>query len=363
MISISIDGLQKRFGRVVAVNNLCLDIEEGEFISILGPSGCGKTTVLRSLAGLETPDAGVIRMLDKLVFSAAKGLMVPPGGRGIGMVFQSYALWPHMSVAANVAFGLEVLRMSRVEQAKRVAAALESVGIGDLHSRYPSELSGGQQQRVALARALVTEPRILLLDEPLSNLDAKLRLQMRSELQRLHHKLGCTVVYVTHDQLEASTLSTRVVVMRQGVLQQVGTPREIYRSPATAWVADFVGNPTINFLSATVTPDGEGLRLESGAVISLKRRGLRSGLKVKLGLRPEAVQIVGCSEPGSVPATVHSLQPAGNETYVQVRLGQDIITLRASGDADWTLDEEVGLCIDRQAVLVFSGDTEQLLDI
>ncbi len=362
MLSIQIEGLHKRFGKTIAVQNLCLEIEEGEFISVLGPSGCGKTTVLRCLAGLETPNSGSIHMDGQLVFSSSKGVIVPPGRRGIGMVFQSYALWPHMSVGANVAFGLETQGVAREELKKRVSEALEIVGIGELTERYPSELSGGQQQRVALARALVTEPRTLLLDEPLSNLDAKLRLQMRSELQRLHRRLDCTVVYVTHDQLEASTLSTRIVLMRQGVLQQIGTPKEIYQKPTNAWVADFIGSPSVNFIAGTVTQDGEGVKLSGGSVLAMKRTSWSAGMGVTVGLRPETISIVASTELSDLVGTVHSLQPAGNETFVQVRVGPDIVTVRVFGEADWALDEGVGLRIDERTVLVFRSDTEQLLD-
>ena len=362
MLSIQIDGLHKRFGKTVAIENLCLEIEEGEFISVLGPSGCGKTTVLRCLAGLETPNRGTIHMDGQLVFSSSKGVFVPPGRRGIGMVFQSYALWPHMSVGANVAFGLETQNVAKDKVKVRVGEALETVGIGELGGRFPSELSGGQQQRVALARALVTEPKILLLDEPLSNLDAKLRLQMRSELQRLHRRLGCTVVYVTHDQLEASTLSTRIVLMRHGVLQQVGTPKEIYQKPTNAWVADFIGSPSVNFVAGTVTSDSKGVQLGGGAVLNICRTAWSPSMDVTIGLRPETIAIVPTTEPVDIVGTIHSLQPAGNETFVQVRVGPDIVTVRVIGEADWTLDEEVGLQIDKRTVLVFRADTEQLLD-
>lgn len=380
--SIQVEGLRKRFGNTVAIQGLSMEIGEGEFVSLLGPSGCGKTTVLRCLAGLETPDAGTIHMDGQLVFSASRGLSVPPGRRGIGMVFQSYALWPHLSVAANVSFGLEVLGVARDEQRRRVDSVLRLVGIEDLASRFPSELSGGQQQRVALARAIVTQPRILLLDEPLSNLDAKLRLQMRAELQRLHRQLGCTVVYVTHDQMEAMTLSNRIVLLRQGVLQQAGAPREIYRRPANVWVADFVGSPGVNLLAGTVLSGGRDLKLDCGLTVRLAWRSLQPEEKVWLGLRPEDLR--PGDEPGflSLSGLVHSVQPAGNETLVQVRLGAgsgpgsggpargsdpgpgpspDVVTVRVFGEVDWSLDREVRLCIDERKVLVFSADSGRLL--
>ncbi|MGE5573341.1 MAG: ABC transporter ATP-binding protein [Bacteroidota bacterium] len=355
------EGLYKRFGNTVAVSGLSIDIEEGEFVSLLGPSGCGKTTVLRCLAGLEMPDAGSIYMNGQLVFSASRGLSVPPGRRGVGMVFQSYALWPHLSVAANVSFGLEILGIARDERERRVERVLRLVGIEELASRFPSELSGGQQQRVALARAIVTEPRILLLDEPLSNLDAKLRLQMRAELQRLHRQLGCTVVYVTHDQMEAMTLSNRIILLRKGELQQAGAPLEIYRRPANAWVADFVGSPGINMLAGTVLSGGHDVKLDCGPTVTLSLHCLRPGERVRIGLRPEDLK--PGDEPGllGLSGLVHSVQPAGNETFVQVRLGPDIVTVRVSGEVEWSLDREVRLCIDERKILVFSADTGVLL--
>lgn len=352
MSGIRISGLVKRFGSVVAVNNVSLEIGEGEFVSLLGPSGCGKTTILRCLAGLETPDAGVIQIGDDVVFSADTGINIPPGKRGLGMVFQSYALWPHMSVFNNVSFGLELMGIPREKRAQIVADALNLVGIGELAHRYPSELSGGQQQRVALARAVVTQPKILLLDEPLSNLDAKLRMQMRAELQRLHRKLKCTVVYVTHDQLEAMTLSTKIVLLKDGVLQQYDEPHRIYEEPVNCWVADFVGNPVINRLAGTVLPNGL-VQLDCGPSIRLSSHKLDAQQRIQIGLRPEEIQL---REDGSgiiLKGTVHSVQPAGGETYVQVKIGTDVITVKVFGKALFELEEEVTVCIDEDKILVF----------
>lgn len=351
MSGIRITGLEKRFGSVIAVNNVSLNIGEGEFVSLLGPSGCGKTTILRCLAGLETPDAGQIEINGKLVFSLDAGVNVPPGKRKLGMVFQNYALWPHMTVFSNVAFGLELMGIAREKRGEMVQEALELVGIGELGHRFPSELSGGQQQRVALARAVVTQPDILLLDEPLSNLDAKLRLQMRAELQRLHHKLKCTVVYVTHDQLEAMTLSTKIVLLKSGVLQQYDPPHKVYDQPINCWVADFVGNPTINRLGGSVHPDGS-IRLDCGPRIHLRNYGLAANQRVQIGLRPEDVELQG--ETGiAFKGVVHSVQPAGGETYVQIELGTDVITAKVSGKVYLDLEEEVSVCIEESKVLVF----------
>ena len=224
MASIEIENLTKRYGAMTALDNVSLKIESGEFLVLLGPSGCGKTTLLRCLAGLETPDEGEIYMDGELVFSSKFNRIVPPGKRNLGMVFQSYALWPHMTVRDNVKFGLDVLNLSESDSKDRLDQVLKDLGMSDLQNRYPSELSGGQQQRVALARLLATKPPVFLMDEPLSNLDARLRMDMRVELKKFQASTGSTTVYVTHDQTEAMTMSTRVVVMRDGQIQQVSPP-------------------------------------------------------------------------------------------------------------------------------------------
>src|SRR5262249_30541715 len=237
MASIQVDRVTKRFGAVRAVQQLTLDIRDREFVTLLGPSGCGKTTLLRLIAGFGAPDEGEIRAGGRTLSTSAP--VVPPERRGMGMVFQNYAVWPHRTVYQNVAFGLRVRRVGRAETETRVRAALAMVNLSGLESRYPGQLSGGQQQRVALARSLVVEPGILLLDEPLSNLDAKLRERMRWELKELQRRTGITFVYVTHDQSEAMALSDRIAVMHQGVVLQVGTPREVYTQPSSKTVADF----------------------------------------------------------------------------------------------------------------------------
>lgn len=247
---IVLEGITKRFPGVTVIDNMDLEILDRDFTTLLGPSGCGKTTTLRIIAGLEEPDAGEIWIDDRLVFSARRGVNVPASERKVGMIFQSYALWPHMTVFRNVAFGLEG-RMGKDEIRKRVHESLANVQMAEYVERYPSELSGGQQQRVALARMLAAQPEILLMDEPLSNLDAKLRMQMRAELKRMHNDLDVTVVYVTHDQEEALTLSTRIAVMNNGIIEQYDAPNQVYKNPATLFVADFMGNPQMNFLKVT----------------------------------------------------------------------------------------------------------------
>ena len=243
MARIVLKNITKKFGQVTAVDNLNLVIEDGSFATLLGPSGCGKTTTLRMLAGLEDPTSGEIWIGDKCVFSSEKGHYVPPGKREMGLVFQSYALWPHLNVFDNIAFGHKIAKRPAQEIKEKVFEIARVLQIHELLDRYPSELSGGQQQRVAIARVLVMKPKVLLLDEPLSNLDSKLRMDMRAELKRLHLETGSTIVYVTHDQLEALTMSSHVAVMDSGRLQQWAPHMEIYNAPANVFTADFIGNP------------------------------------------------------------------------------------------------------------------------
>jgi iron(III) transport system ATP-binding protein len=303
-------GRGERHGRVHAVEELSLEVKEGELFTLLGPSGCGKTTTLRCIAGLEMPDAGEITLADRVLFSSTRRIRVPANERGLGMVFQSYAIWPHMNVFANVAFPLQVLprrrRSGKKALRERVERALAVVQLDELASRPATDLSGGQQQRLALARALVLEPPLLLLDEPLSNLDAKLREEMRFELKRLQRELGITGIYVTHDQVEALAMSNRLAVMRAGRIEQVGRPREIYEAPQSRFVADFIG--TSNFIDGVVesrsdgvyavrTPDGQ-LRVRSEAEFA-------PGTKVVVATRPEHVSLDSTPTNGTGPNRWH----------------------------------------------------------
>jgi iron(III) transport system ATP-binding protein len=289
-------GRGERTGRVLAVDDISLDVEEGELFTLLGPSGCGKTTTLRCIAGLETPDRGRIELAGRVLFSSSPRALVPANERGLGMVFQSYAIWPHMNVYKNVAFPLQVLprrrRPGRNALRERVERALAVVQLGHLASRQATDLSGGQQQRLALARALVLEPRLLLLDEPLSNLDAKLREEMRFELKRLQRELGITGVYVTHDQVEALAMSNRVAVMRDGRIDQVGRPREIYESPSSRFVADFIG--TSNFIDGVVEAHENGVytvRTSEGELRVRSDADFAPGSAVVVSARPEHVEL------------------------------------------------------------------------
>ncbi|MCC6535331.1 MAG: ABC transporter ATP-binding protein [Burkholderiales bacterium] len=291
---ISVHGLTKRFGQNVVVNRVDLAIEEGELFTLLGPSGCGKTTLLRLIAGFYAPDEGEIRFNERVVNA------LPPDERGIGMVFQNYALWPHMTVAENIGYGLKLRKIKAAEIAQRRDAILDKVKLSGLGNRYPGQLSGGQQQRVALARALVLNPKILLLDEPLSNLDAKIRVQVRAEIRKLQKELGITTVYVTHDQEEALTLSDRIAVFNQGKVYQIGPPKALYERPANRFVADFIG--ISNLIEGTVTAiDAERRRLKIetalGALSALYDDSFRVGDACVISVRPENAALDGEARP------------------------------------------------------------------
>jgi len=321
MDGIVIENLSKHYGSTAVVKNVSLEIADTEFVTLLGPSGCGKTTTLRLIAGFLKPDAGTIRVGDTILSS--KGSVVPPEKRGMGMVFQTYAIWPHLTVYENVVFGLEVRRIPKQDARKRVTDALDMVHLGGMEDRYPNQMSGGQQQRVALARSLVMEPRILLLDEPLSNLDAKLRERMRWELKELQRRTAITFVYVTHDQSEAMALSDRIAVMHEGELVQYGSPREIYAHPANRTVADFMG--LLNLVPGRVlggSGDDGVVALGGGHRLRLPLpSGIREGMDVHVAIRPENVTLVGTASgdtPDLVPVRVASCTFLGNLADYQV---------------------------------------------
>ena len=287
MTSITIEHVSKSFGAVHAVNDATLRVEKGELFFLLGPSGCGKTTLLRVLAGFYFPDTGRVLFDDRDVTT------VPPHKRNTGMVFQAYALWPHMTVRENLLFGLEVRRLPEAMREERVARALEMVQMTEYADRSPNQLSGGQQQRIALARALVLEPNVVLMDEPLSNLDAKLRLEMREQIRRIHDRLGLTMVYVTHDQTEALTMADRIAVMREGRIAQIGAPREIYNRPATRFVADFIGKT--NLIKGRLVSAGAQATVETAVgtlVSSSSPEGAQAGETVYCSVRPEALRVL-----------------------------------------------------------------------
>ena len=355
MAGIVIERLTKRFGATTAVRKLTLEILDREFVTLLGPSGCGKTTLLRLIAGFMAPDDGTIRVGTTTLSTPAR--VVPPEQREMGMVFQSYAVWPHKTVSQNVAFGLEVRKVPRTEIQDRVTAVLDLVNLAGLERRYPNELSGGQQQRVALARSLVVEPSILLLDEPLSNLDAKLRERMRGELKDLQRRTGITFVYVTHDQAEAMALSDRVAVMHLGELMQLGTPREVYTRPANRTVADFMG--LVNLIPALVVrAAGDNSVVTVGGkhqvTVTLPSHQAK-GQRVELAIRPENVRLhARPGGDGSVPATVTDVTFLGNLTdgYVTLDDGTRVLVQADPGQI-LEVGQPVAVRFDSTAVITF----------
>ena len=342
-----------------AVADVTLTVASGEFVTLLGPSGCGKTTTLRLIAGYLIPDAGEISVDGRLLSSPKN--VVPPESRGMGMVFQNYAVWPHKTVFENVVFGLKLRNVSRDEARERVGRVLDMVNLAGLESRYPSELSGGQQQRVALARSLVVEPAVLLLDEPLSNLDAKLRERMRSELKTLQRRTGITFIYVTHDQTEALALSDHIAVMHDGRLQQYGTPREVYLEPANHIVADFMG--LVNLIPAVLTEvAGSASTFESGtlSVTIPTPAGMTAGDRVHLAVRPEAITLAATKTdlPGAFPARVDEQNYLGNLTEFILTTGHVRLRVQAEAQAHFPLGSNVFASIDAKQCRAFPFDIE-----
>lgn len=358
MPEIILKNVRKQFGdKFVAVENLNMVIEDRSFITLLGPSGCGKTTTLRMIAGLETPTSGQIIIDGETVFDAEKGINVPPDKRDVGFLFQNYALWPHMTVYKNIAFGLENLKWPKDKIAERVKELLVMLKIEQFAERYPSELSGGQQQRVAIARTLAPKPRVLFMDEPLSNLDAKLRGEMRTELKRLHVDTNSTFIYVTHDQLEAMTLSTKVCLMEAGKLRQFAPPLEIYQRPENIFVADFMGNPTMNFLDAEMTQCEQNTAKLSFCGIQAKYTAeapLPTVKDVVIGIRPEHIGIL---EDGQVKASIYTTLPTGMETTVKVMLGGQVLSAVVFGGVDYAVDQQIAISFLDSQILLFDKAT------
>lgn len=343
MPEIILKNVTKTFDHTNAVDHLNLVIKDRDFITLLGPSGCGKTTTLRMIAGLETPTSGEIIIDGQTVFSSEKGIDVPPQKRNVGFLFQNYALWPHMTVLQNITFGLENLKWEKEKIRERSSKLMKMLQIEEYKDRYPAELSGGQQQRVAIARTLATGPRILLMDEPLSNLDAKLRMEMRSELKRLHMETDSTFVYVTHDQLEAMTLATRISLMKKGKLQQFDAPLTVYNCPSNAFTADFIGNPSINLIPVKVESRQEQevlLHMGSASIHfhALDSMEAEKGESLLLGIRPENIEI---SDEGTIEAKVYSALPSGMETVVKLDVLGLILTAVVFGDREFHINDKV----------------------
>ena len=369
MSRIELKHIDKFYGSNHVLRDINLTIEDGDFMTLLGPSGCGKTTTLRVVSGLEKPQNGTMTIDGVEMINADDAYYAEPSKRGLNLVFQSYALWPHMTVYDNIAFGLKIQKMSKAEIDRRVMDSLRMMRIDMYKDRYPTELSGGQQQRVAIARAVASSPKLLLLDEPLSNLDAKLRIDMRAELQRLHKELGTTIIYVTHDQTEALTMSTKIALFREGELVQVDKPLELYDNPCDLYTADFIGNPSINFVEASGTAGASGLsvdgvmgRLEFSREDMTPEAPASGDLKLVLGIRPEQITISReKTDAAQVEARVYAGMPAGSETLISVRVGEKLITVKELGSTHYAGDETVYLSYPPKKVNVFDASTKRLI--
>lgn len=347
---IRLNKLVKGFDGIQAVKGIDLTINKGEFVTFLGPSGCGKTTTLRCLSGLETPESGNIMVGNQCLFSKNDMINVPAGNRGLGLVFQNYALWPHMTVEQNIGFALRKKKLTSTEKRAKIDKVLDAMDLCEYGLRFPHELSGGQQQRVALARMVVNEPGILLFDEPLSNLDAKLRMKLRSELKRLHKDLGATSIYVTHDQVEALALSDKIVVMKEGTIQQIGTPYEIYHKPVNLFVADFMGNPETNLINVKMAAEKSVIPIMD-SVCSLKYSGEISASRNNeyvLNARPEDIKIDSASDGDFL---IYAIQPMGSEVMVHLRSKSGILDIIAKGPEEgylkFKIEDRVNLLVRR----------------
>jgi ABC-type sugar transport system ATPase subunit len=353
-MKIELENLSKRWGNVVGADSINLDIQDGEFVAFLGPSGCGKTTTLLMVAGIYKPTEGYIRFDDRVVNRVA------PKDRNIGMVFQSYALYPHMTVFKNISYPLKLQKVPMNEMQERSQKVADMMGIGHLMDRKPAQLSGGQQQRVALGRALVKEPGLLLFDEPLSNLDARLRLSMRSEIKRLQLELGITSIYVTHDQVEAMTMADRIAVIKDGKLQAYDTPEELYERPRTIFIGGFVGNPPMNFTEVEISQsNGEFYARRQGfeLVVSRNRGQKAVGKRVIMGIRPEDVTIAD----EGVPGEAYVVEPLGRDDLVDVVVGDAHIHVLAEPNLGLQIGDKVKLNFNTERVQFFDPDTEQSL--
>jgi multiple sugar transport system ATP-binding protein len=357
MSDLKITNLHKHYGAFHAVKGIDLDVPEGEFTVLVGPSGCGKSTLLRTIAGLEEASSGKIEIGGKDVTWAR------PRDRDIAMVFQNYALYPYLNVKDNIAFGLRARKFAEPEVEKRVKRAAEMLGIAHLLARFPRELSGGQRQRVAIGRAIVRDAILYLFDEPLSNLDAQLRDDMRVEIKRLHQEMGRTMIYVTHDQIEAMTLADRIVLLRDGLIEQQGSPLDLFERPATRFVAGFLGSPKMNFIPATAT--SSGVRLTDGTELALPAsRPMKPGQAVVLGLRPQYIAMAGATlAPGHarVPVTIELVQPTGSRVQATMPLGgASIIAELAAHDVSRP-GEKTEIDIDMTRAVIIDPETEKVL--
>ena len=360
MATVTLENITKTFGDTLAVDDVSLHIEDGEFVVLLGPSGCGKTTTLNMIAGLERPTAGHISIGGERVEH------VPPDKRDIAMVFQSIALYPHMSVYQNISFPLRMARVPKAEIDQRVRNTADLLRIGELLDRRPHQLSGGQRQRVALGRSVVRDPAVFLFDEPLSSLDAKLRVDMRVEVKKLHERLGATFVYVTHDQVEAMTMADRVAVMDDGILLQLGSPGDIYTRPSSLMVAGFLGNPGMNLVAGRLANGSGGLRFEGGAVTvdmpAAASAGVAAGQAVTLGIRPESVMVgEGAADGATVLGSIFATEPVGSDLFLDILFEEDtgdsdgtrLFKVRARPDLQVRVGERIPLCLPHANLYLF----------
>lgn len=352
MAEINISNVRKSYGKTEVIHGVDLTIQNGEFVVILGPSGCGKSSLMRMIAGLEEVTSGDIAIGGTIVNE------IEPRHRGCAMVFQNYALYPHMSVADNIGYALKVARVKKAEREERIATVAKSVGLDAFLDRKPSELSGGQRQRVAMARAIIREPKVFLFDEPLSNLDAKLRVQMRHEIRRIHNRIKATSVFVTHDQHEGMTLADRMVVMNKGTIDQVGTPEEIYNRPATLYVAGFIGSPAMNFISGKLSGANGSIVLGDGTQVSLGQSVAAGmdGRLVQVGLRPETLELTSPGH-GAFDATFEFYEELGSQGLHHLRF--EDLPFAVLSDAKQRLKEgtPVGVTINRDAIHLFDAET------
>ena len=372
MSKIQLSHIDKYYGENHVLRDINLTIEDGDFMTLLGPSGCGKTTTLRVISGLEQAQHGTMTIDDRVVIDAETAFFESPSKRGLNLVFQSYALWPHMTVFENVAFGLKIKKIKKKEVEETVMRSLRTMRIEEYRDRYPNELSGGQQQRVAIARAIASSPKLLLLDEPLSNLDARLRIDMRAELKRLHRETGTTIIYVTHDQVEALTMSTKIALFKEGEISQIGTPLDLYTNPIDLQAADFIGNPRINFIEAKGCFDGETLRVKSAfGEYAYPKSTMKLDEEIPadrefdcvLGLRPEMVDIYA-EDPhhnNTVHAQVYANQPAGSETLVSLTVGDTEFLAIQVGLVEYDMNQNVYVVLHPGRMNVYNKATGRLI--
>lgn len=364
MAGVTIEKLNKKFGTVTAVKDLTLEIEDGEFLVLLGPSGCGKTTSLRCIAGLETPTSGQIFIGEKLVND------LPPKGRDISMVFQSYALFPHMSVFQNIAFPLKMRKVPKDEIEQRVKKTAKLLQISNLLDRKPKELSGGQMQRVALGRSIIREPKAFLMDEPLSNLDAKLRIYMRAELKELQKRLGITTIYVTHDQVEALTMADRIAILNDGVLQQLGNADDIYNSPANIFVGGFIGNPPMNLIDCSLVKTKENVFLKTKdfkidvTPFKADLNPLEKSSELMFGFRPEDAHVTKNNiSSDSIEANIFVIEPLGAQSLLTLKVGDELVKVLEKPDFKANIGDKVWISLNKKKIHLFDKKTTKRIHI